>query len=62
MSDQPSERKVKAPAEREALKAFRKVEAAKAMTEHAKEEKARYENLARLKAERLSREAKEKKE
>ena len=50
---------VEAPAiaEREARKAFKAVEAEKAMTDHAKEQKDFHENRERLKAERLAREA-----
>jgi len=44
-------------AEREARKAFRHVEAEKAMSEHALAEKAFAQNRERLKAERLEREA-----
>ena len=44
-------------AEREARKAFRQVEAEKAMSEHALAEKAFAQNRERLKAERLAREA-----
>jgi hypothetical protein len=51
------ERKVISPAEREARKAFREVEAAKAMTEHERAQKAFHENRERLKALRLAREA-----
>jgi len=53
------ERKVITPAEREARKAFRQVEAAKAITEHERAQKAFQENRERLKALRLAREAKE---
>jgi hypothetical protein len=44
-------------AEREARKAFRQVDAAKAMTEHEIAQKAFANNRERLKAERLAREA-----
>jgi hypothetical protein len=44
-------------AEREARKAFRQVEAEKAMSEHELNEKAFAQNRERLKAERLAREA-----
>ena len=44
-------------AEREARKAFREVDAVKAMSEHALAEKAFAQNRERLKAERLAREA-----
>src|SRR5260370_25563967 len=44
-------------AERDALKAFRKLDAEKAMTEHEIEQKAFSANRERLKAERLAREA-----
>jgi len=57
MSDDTFERKAITPAEREARKAFRQVEAEKAMTEHEIAEKAFYNNRDRLKAERLAREA-----
>jgi hypothetical protein len=50
---------VTTPAEREARKAFREVEAAKAMTEHERAQKAFNENRERLKAERLARQAAE---
>ena len=59
MSDETFERKVTPPAEREARKAFRQVEAAKAMTDHERAQKAFNENRERLKAERLEREAAE---
>jgi hypothetical protein len=59
MSNETFERKVMTPAEREARKAFRQVEAEKAMTEHEIAEKAFYSNRDRLKAERLAREAAE---
>ena len=55
--DQTFERKVVSRAEREARKAFRTVEAEKAITDHAKEQKDFHENRERLKAERLAREA-----
>jgi hypothetical protein len=51
------ERKVTTPAEREARKLFREVDAAKAMTEHEREQRAFHENRERLKALRLAREA-----
>jgi hypothetical protein len=57
MSNETIDRKVITPAEREARKAFRQVEAEKAMTEHEIAEKAFYDNRDRLKAERLAREA-----
>jgi hypothetical protein len=47
-------------AEREARKAFRQVDAVKAMTEHEIAQKAFSNNRERLKAERLAREAAEK--
>jgi hypothetical protein len=50
------ERKVISPAEREARKAFREVDAAKAMTENERAQKAFHENRERLKALRLARE------
>jgi hypothetical protein len=51
------ERKIISPAEREARKAFKAVDAAKALTEHEREQKAFHENRERLKALRLTREA-----
>jgi len=42
-------------AERDARKAFRQVDAEKAMTEHQLAEKAFFDNRARFKAERLAR-------
>jgi hypothetical protein len=51
------ERKVITPAEREARKVFKAADAAKAMTEHEREQKAFQENRERLKALRLAREA-----
>jgi hypothetical protein len=50
------ERKVITPAEREARKAFKEVDAAKAMNEHERAQKAFHENRERLKALRLARE------
>jgi hypothetical protein len=44
-------------AEREARKVFRKVEAEKAMTEYATDQKAFHANRERLKADRLARES-----
>jgi hypothetical protein len=44
------------PAEREARKAFREVDAAKAINEHERDQKAFHENRERLKALRLARE------
>jgi hypothetical protein len=58
MSDETFERKV-TTAEREARKAFRQVDADKAMTEHEIAQKAFSNNRERLKAERLAREAAE---
>jgi hypothetical protein len=55
--DQTFERKVITPAEREARKAFRAVEAKTAISDHEKIQKAFDENRERLKAERLAREA-----
>jgi hypothetical protein len=60
MSDETFERKVTTPAEREARKAFKQVEAAKAMTDHEKAQKTFNDNRERLKAERLARESAEK--
>jgi hypothetical protein len=51
------ERKIISPAEREARKAFKEVDAAKALTEHEREQKAFHENRERLRALRLAREA-----
>ena len=51
------ERKVITPAEREARKMFKEADAAKAMTEHERTQKAFHENRERLKALRLAREA-----
>jgi hypothetical protein len=51
------ERKIISPAEREARKAFKEVDAAKALTEHEREQKAFHENWGRLRALRLAREA-----
>lgn len=59
MSDETFDRKLITPAEREARKAFRQVDAKKAMTEHEIAEKAFSNNRERLKAERLAREAAE---
>ena len=50
------ERKVLTPAEREARKLFREVDAGKAVTEYEREQKAFQENRERLKALRLVRE------
>jgi len=50
------ERKI-TPAEREARKAFRPVEAKQATSDYAKSQKALDENRERLKGERLAREA-----
>jgi hypothetical protein len=60
MTQAPSEYEPRAPlskAQREALKAFRKVDGEKAMTEHEIAKKAFSDNYERLKAERLAREA-----
>ena len=57
MSEETFERRVKTPAEREAHKAFRQVEAEKAISEHEIAQNAFYKNRDRLKAERLAREA-----
>jgi hypothetical protein len=51
------ERKMITPAEREARKAFKDAEAAKAMTEYERAQKAFHENRERLRALRLAREA-----
>jgi hypothetical protein len=50
------ERKVITPVEREARKAFKEVDAAKALSEHERAQKAFHENRERLKALRLARE------
>jgi hypothetical protein len=50
------ERKVITPAEREARKFFREADAAKAMTEQERAQRAFHENRERLKALRLARE------
>jgi hypothetical protein len=57
MSENRHGQKVITTAERKARKAFRDVEAKKAMTEHEKAEKAFHENRERLKRERLARES-----
>jgi hypothetical protein len=54
------ERKVMSPAEREARKAFKQVDAAKALTEHERAQKTFHENRERLRALRLAREAERK--
>ena len=59
MSNETFERKITTPAEREARKAFKQVEAAKAMTDHERAQKTFNDNRERLKAERLAREAAE---
>jgi hypothetical protein len=56
MSDTFERKKVVTPAEREARKAFKEGDAAKAMTEHDRAQKAFHENRERLKALRLARE------
>jgi hypothetical protein len=50
-------RRESTPAEREARKAFRAIEAKKATSDYEKAQKAFHENRERLKAERLAREA-----
>jgi hypothetical protein len=55
------ERKVITPAEREARKAFKEVDAAKAMNEHDRAQKAFHDNRERLKALRLARETEQSK-
>jgi hypothetical protein len=55
------ERRTPSSAEREARKLFRQAEAAKAMTEHERAQKAFFENRDRLKALRLAREAQQSK-
>jgi hypothetical protein len=55
------DRKVITPAEREARKVFREADAAKAMTEHERAQRAFQDNRERLKALRLAREASEEK-
>jgi hypothetical protein len=56
------DRKTMTPAEREARKLFREADAAKAMTEHERAQRAFFDNRERLKALRLAREAGEAKE
>jgi hypothetical protein len=56
MSKRPSEFHL-TKTERDARKAFRYVDASKAMSEHELAQKAFFENKERLKAERLAREA-----
>jgi hypothetical protein len=56
------ERKVITPAQREARKLFREADAAKAMTEHERAQKAFHENRERLKALRLARETQQTKD
>jgi len=56
MSENEFGQKVITPAEKAARKAFREVEAKKAMTDHEKAQKAFTENRERLKRERLARE------
>jgi hypothetical protein len=53
------DRKVITPAEREARKVFGEADAAKAMTEHERAQRAFQDNRERLKALRLAREATE---
>jgi hypothetical protein len=57
MSDQTYEWKAITPAEREAQKAFKKVDARQALTELEIAQKVFSDNRQRLKAERLAREA-----
>jgi hypothetical protein len=57
MSDKTFERKSPTAAEREARKAFKKVEVVKAISDHETVQKAFNNNRERLKAERLAREA-----
>jgi hypothetical protein len=57
MMSETFDRKVITPAEREARKLFREADAAKAMTEHERSQRAFQENRERLKALRLAREA-----
>ena len=59
MNDQKLKRRV-TPAEREALKVFRQVNAEKPVSEQEKAQKAFHENRERLKSLRLAREAAEK--
>jgi hypothetical protein len=56
MSENKYGQKLTTPAEREARKTFRDVEAKKAMTDHEEEQKAFHKNRERLKRERLARE------
>lgn len=53
------ERKPLTPAQKAARKAFREVEAEKAMTDHERQQRAFHEKRERLKAERLTREVEE---
>jgi hypothetical protein len=57
MKDHTVNRRESTPAEREARKAFRAIEAKKATSDYEKAQKAFHENRERLKAERLAREA-----
>jgi hypothetical protein len=56
MSDETFERKVTTPAEREARKAVRQVEAEKATKDHERAQKAFHDNRERLRAAPLARE------
>jgi hypothetical protein len=62
MSENEYGQKVITAAERTARKAFREVEAKKAMNDHEKAQKAFHENRERLKRERLAREGNAKSE
>ena len=57
MADEANEKRSLTRSEREVRKAFRQVEAQKAMTDHEVTQKAFDKNRERLKAERLAREA-----
>jgi hypothetical protein len=57
MSENKYGQKVVTPAEKAAQKAFRDLDATKAITEHENAQKAFHKNRERLKSERLAREA-----
>ena len=59
MVEEAKERRLLTPAERAVRNVAQQVEAEKAMSDHERGQKAFYENRARLKAERLAREAPE---
>lgn len=62
MTDKRPPPKPISAAEREARKAFKEVDAANLLSEHQLKEKAFFENRERLRAERLAREEKAKRE